>query len=129
LAHAATLLFNVIMLLLRLAIIVQIMRAFVTPRSRNFTFWASWTLIIANVCFWATITMLELFSCSPREKLWNPIIEGKCIDRHAYQVASAVMNMGSEMLIMLLPQRVIWTLSLTRKQRLGLSMVFALGIV
>ncbi|PVI05165.1 hypothetical protein DM02DRAFT_611014 [Periconia macrospinosa] len=128
LAHTATLMFNVIMLLLRLAIIVQIMRAFVTPRSRNFTFWASWILIVSNVGFWATITMLEVFSCSPREKLWNPIVEGTCINRHAYQIASAVMNMVSEMLIMLLPQRVIWGLNLTRKQRLGLSMLFALGI-
>ncbi|KAF1951578.1 hypothetical protein CC80DRAFT_495977 [Byssothecium circinans] len=128
LAHAATLMFNVIMLLLRLAIIVQIMRAFVPPRTRNFTFWAACGLIVANVMFWATITMLEIFSCTPREKLWNPIVEGKCIDRHAYQVASAVMNMASEMLILLLPQRVIWNLSLTRTQRLGLSLLFALGI-
>lgn len=116
------------MLLLRLAIIVQIMRAFVPPRTRNFTFWTGCGLIVANVLFWASITMLEIFSCSPMEKLWNPIIDGKCIDRHAYQVASAVMNMSSEMLILLLPQRVIWNLSLTKKQRLGLSSLFALGI-
>jgi hypothetical protein len=71
--------------------------------------------------------MLEVISCSPKEKLWNPI-EGKCSNRQAYQVALAGTNMESEMLIMLLPQRIIWTLNLTMKQRLGLSMSFALRI-
>ncbi|KAF2871124.1 hypothetical protein BDV95DRAFT_607404 [Massariosphaeria phaeospora] len=125
--HHGTLLFCVSMLLLRVAIIMQIIRHFVPQGARDFTYWMAHTLIGLNTLFWLTVTMLEIFSCRPREKLWKFYAEGTCIDRHAYLIAGGVMNLGSELLLMILPQRVIWNLALSTKQKLELTPLFLTG--
>lgn len=125
--HEGTLLFCATMLLLRLSIIMQVLRHFVPMGTRNFTFWASHMLIYTNAIFWLSITLLEVFSCRPRKKLWEFYITGECIDRHAYLIAAGVMNLISDILLMFLPQRIIWSLSLSTKQKMELSPLFLMG--
>lgn len=125
--HHGTLLFCVTMLLLRIAIIMQVLRHFVPPGARNFTFWAAHILIVANTSFWLALTSMELFSCRPRKKIWEFYQAGTCIDRHSYLIASGAMNLTTELMIMFLPQRIIWSLSLTTKRKLELTPLFLVG--
>jgi hypothetical protein len=115
------------MLLLRIAIIMQVVRHFVPKGGRNFTFWASQALIALNVVFWMAITFMEVFSCKPINKVWDFYIPGKCLDRHSYLIATSTMNLASEILIMILPQRIIWKLNLSTKQKLELTPLFLVG--
>ncbi|KAF2798816.1 hypothetical protein K505DRAFT_357199 [Melanomma pulvis-pyrius CBS 109.77] len=125
--HHGTLLFCITMLLLRIAIIMQVLRHFVPPGSRSFTFWAAHILIVANTVFWLALTMMEIFSCRPRKRIWEFYQAGTCIDRHSYLVASGAMNLGTELLIMFLPQRIIWSLALSTKRKLELTPLFLVG--
>jgi hypothetical protein len=115
------------MLLLRISIIMQFVRHFVPKGGRNFTFWASQALIALNVVFWMAITFMEVFSCKPINKVWDFYIPGKCLDRHSYLIATSTMNLASEILIMILPQRIIWKLNLSTKQKLELTPLFLVG--
>jgi len=115
------------MLLLRLAIIMQVLRHFVPSGARNFTFWAAHFLIATNMVFWISITFLELYQCKPRRKIWEFYLHGKCIDKHWYMAATGAMNLISEMAIMFLPQRIIWSLTLSTKRKLELTPLFMVG--
>jgi len=117
------------MVLLRVAILLQIIQAFVPKKTRDFTFWAAYCIIATNVTYWGCATLLEIFSCNPREKLWNFTIPGKCTDRHVYLISGCVVNIVSDVTIMVLPQRVTWSLRLTRKQKLTLAPLFMIGIL
>jgi hypothetical protein len=108
---------------------MQILRHFVPKGARNFTFWFAQILIILNTGFWAALTFMEIFACDPMEGAWKPWVKAQCLDRHAYLIASGVMNLASEILLMFLPQRVIWKLALSTKQKLELTPLFLVGIL
>lgn len=42
---------------------------------------------------------------------------------------SAVFNLVLDILILLLPQQVIWTLQLTKSKKIGISFIFGVGIL
>ncbi|KAI5236360.1 hypothetical protein E4T43_08692 [Aureobasidium subglaciale] len=58
---------------------------------------------------------------------WDIFAEGKCINRPAFYIANAVCNSVSDLLILALPIPIVWNLALTRKKKITLSLVFAMG--
>lgn len=55
---------------------------------------------------------------------------GRCFDGRALFVASAVVNFAIDLAILVLPQKVIWgLLQLSLRKRLGVSVVFVVGVM
>ncbi|KAF2179435.1 hypothetical protein K469DRAFT_641330 [Zopfia rhizophila CBS 207.26] len=129
LLYIATILYGCSVIPLKIAIILQEIRVFVPYGIRDFTFWAGHILIWVNTAFYVACTFVELFGCSPRQKFWDPLIQGGyCVDTLTIHIVSSSFNAASDILILILPQRVIWTLNLTKKRKWGLSAVFLIGI-
>ncbi|KAL5366275.1 hypothetical protein BJX96DRAFT_160674 [Aspergillus floccosus] len=64
-----------------------------------------------------------IFACQPVAKSWNVSLEGECIDRPSIFVAVAVLNIVSDLSLLVLPLPIISDLNISRSQKLRL-MIF-----
>lgn len=91
-------------------------------------FWACHALIWLNFSFYVIFFFLAIFGCRPTEKLWKPWIEGKCTNHFTLMINASVINTVSDILIVILPQPVIWKLQISFQNKIGLSAIFSVGI-
>ena len=128
-ARINCILFSFIMFFIKLAILLQYLRAFVPLKQRNWMFWACHILIWLNFLFYSIFFFFVIFACSPTEKLWKPWIEGNCFDHLAFMINASVIYTISDILIVILPQPIIWKLQISARRKIGLSAIFAVGIL
>ena len=116
---------------LKVTILCDWLRLFVANFQRNSIFWLTHAMIWLNVLFYTIGSLIEIFRCTPREKIWNPLFQGgKCpIDIHAANLPSGIVNLISDIIILALPQWVIWNLNMPRRKKMGLSLLFTIGLL
>lgn len=97
---------------------------------RNLFFWTCHFAIWTNIIFCAITAILFSLSCVPYEYLWNRTIEdGYCRMNTAYiTLSTACFSFSTDIIILLMPQHVIWELNMSRGRKIGISVVFALGM-
>lgn len=81
--------------------------------------------VIAGVAIVLTLNL----QCIPHKAIYDLTVPGKCIDLHKIQLTSASIHLTCDVIMLLLPQPVIWTLKMTWRKRLGVSFVFSLGVL
>ncbi|KAF2183644.1 hypothetical protein K469DRAFT_727917 [Zopfia rhizophila CBS 207.26] len=128
--HAGFILYMIVILPLKISLILQCLRVFVPPGTRNFTFWTSHILIWINVIFYAITIFLIIFSCKPEAKIYDPTIKGgRCFNAPAINISAATINAASDLMMLILPQRVIWDLTIPLSRKLALSAAFLVGVL
>ncbi|MCJ1234521.1 hypothetical protein MMC14_002482 [Varicellaria rhodocarpa] len=70
---------------------------------------------------------MTLFECTPVSYFWNYLDKGHCINRLALFQATAATNTALDILILLLPVKMIWDLQLNMTKKLQLLFTFLLG--
>lgn len=70
-----------------------------------------------------------IFACRPVKKLFNPTLEGSCIDIRMHVNATSALNIFSDFVIWILPLPMIWTLKTSKRQKLAVSGIFATGLL
>ncbi|KAL8729542.1 MAG: hypothetical protein Q9181_004965 [Wetmoreana brouardii] len=89
--------------------------------------------VIASMTFIALYyiiaILLTIFECNPVRKSWEKQLPGSCIDLQTFFFANAAFNVITDILVMALPIPVIAKLQITRKQRIGLGLIFFVGLV
>lgn len=69
-----------------------------------------------------------IFACTPVQKTWNlAIMEGACINRTPVFIATAVLNMVTDISILVLPIPMIVKLQMSRAKKVGLICMFGVG--
>jgi hypothetical protein len=116
---------------LKVTILCDWLRLFVANFQRNIIYWLTHIMIWLNIIFYVIGSFLEIFRCTPRQKIWEPLYQGgSCpIDIEAANLPSGIMNLISDIIILALPQWVIWHLHMPRGRKVGLSLLFAIGIL
>ncbi|MCJ1309868.1 hypothetical protein MMC25_003529 [Agyrium rufum] len=71
--------------------------------------------------------LVSVFQCIPIQKSWNKALSGYCVNNEGQWYSFAVLNIISDIAIMILPMPVIQKLQLPKGQKIGLSLVFLLG--
>lgn len=129
--HLGSLTYGISIMFVKLAILLDWLRMFVPLGQKNKLYWFFQGLIWSNVVFYVSGTFLEIFRCWPRQKIWDPLyVGGSCpIDIAANNFASTLVNLASDIAILLLPQWIIWNLHMTRAKRIGISLLFVIGIL
>jgi hypothetical protein len=123
-------LYGPVVILLKAAIVVQILRVFVPDGMRNYTFWAGHTLLWVNTLIYTVGTFMLIFRCWPVSKLWNVLEEGgRCSNVRNIHVISSALNAASDLLILALPQPAIWRLRLPKQKKRQISAVFMVGVL
>ncbi|KAF2245856.1 hypothetical protein BU26DRAFT_552887 [Trematosphaeria pertusa] len=112
----------------KLALLLQIQRIF-TVTQKNFTYWASWALIIANGAIYTAVLFAFIFACVPREKIWNPMLSGKCINTGATMITTSTINVVSDVVILVLPMLEVWKLHMPLRRKVAVAAIFATGIL
>jgi hypothetical protein len=115
---------------LKVSMLLDWLHIFVPHKKRNNFYWASQLVMWINIIWYcAGIIRLNL-SCTPHSKIWDFTIPGgHCFDNTKWWTATASVNLVSDVVILLLPQTTIWNLQLSRAKKIGVSLVFAMGIL
>lgn len=117
------------MFVAKCSILFQLRRLFCPDGTRNSTFWAIHTLVFICSAYYTSAVFTFTFQCTPREKTWNPLLPGNCIDVSAAIVVQGVINLVLDVGILIVPLWAIWSLRLPMKRKLGISAVFGVGIL
>ena len=117
------------MFLAKLSVLWPMLRIF-SPMKTGIIFWCTHALIWANFLFYITGSLALVFQCHPRERIWNPFVTGSCaVDGFALFIASTAFNAVSDLLMLVLPLYSIWHLRMAIKRKVGVSIVFATGLL
>ncbi|KAH9907246.1 hypothetical protein F4778DRAFT_528886 [Xylariomycetidae sp. FL2044] len=125
----ATTLYCVAILLTKTAILVEWTHLFVPLPQRNPFFYICYLMIWANACLYIATIIIINYACNPRERIWSRYLPGTCININAFNLFITSFHLVFDLFMLLLPHKVIWQLSLTTKQKMGVSVIFSVGIL
>ncbi|KAI0398685.1 hypothetical protein F4802DRAFT_186505 [Xylaria palmicola] len=114
----------------KVAILQEWVGLFVPRGTRNYIFWTCHLLTWINILFYVAVLISVNLACTPYERNWNNLIQGDCsrVNTNQTNLAAAFVNFISDFIILIIPQRAIWKLHLPIQKRIGVAVVFALGI-
>lgn len=115
-------------LLVKVSILMEWSRTFAPAPTHNAFSRSCRFLVFLTVLFYLSIIIALLLSCSPVQRIWDKTVPGRCINLKHINLTAAIVNLLLNVIILLLPQKVIWGLQMSRAQRTGLSMMFAVGL-
>lgn len=127
-AYVAETYYNPLIFVTKLSILIQYYKIFVAFHGSK-TYWMIQILIWLNALFYFAITLVFIMPCFPIKRFWDPTVPGRCIDLPMVLMASAFINIFSDISILILPIFKVWQLQLTRKRKLGFSAVFGTGLL
>ncbi|KAF9872899.1 hypothetical protein CkaCkLH20_09762 [Colletotrichum karsti] len=125
--HIIGLFYSVCLPLLKISILLEWLGLFV-PGNRNWFWWVSWGLIGIQIAFAIAAVIALNMVCIPAQKKWEFWLPGKCINAHDIETVSASFQLVSDCIILVLPQKAIWDLQMGWKRKLGVSVIFSLGL-
>ncbi|KAJ8131533.1 hypothetical protein O1611_g2098 [Lasiodiplodia mahajangana] len=124
--YIAGLLYNSGIAPVKVAILVEWMRV-LSPRSRDAFFWLCQAGLWLNVVYYIAAIIVESMQCTPRDRIWDPTVNGKCLDVRALEVITSI-NVVSDTIMLAAPQFVIWRLKLSKGKIAGLVLISAIGL-
>ena len=113
----------------KLSILLQIRRLFCPPGTKDRFRTALDVIIWLNALFYLADTFIEIFQCVPRKKISNPKIPGRCVNIGAAIIITACINIASDICIFVLPLVRIWRLQMPLRRKIGVSAIFAFGLL
>jgi hypothetical protein len=70
-----------------------------------------------------------LFQCLPIEKNWVELMPGHCLPQKVLPYCSGVINVASDLYVLILPMPCTWGLNLRLSRKLRATAIFSLGIL
>ncbi|KAK9774331.1 putative Integral membrane protein [Seiridium cardinale] len=92
----------------------------------------SWVAVGGVVVHTIVLVFLMIFICNPVSKSWNitiPVTEGSCINAVALYFATAIANIITDVMVMVLPIPLILKLQMPKWQKIGVMAVFPFASV
>lgn len=112
----------------KLSILLLYLRIFVTGKGSK-TYYAIHFIIWSNFLFYLSNLPTEIWTCIPRERIWDPTVDGKCLNNDAIIVSGGAINVVSDFGILLIPIVSIGHLQMPRAKKIGVLAVFATGFL
>ncbi|KAI5922875.1 hypothetical protein F4810DRAFT_671807 [Camillea tinctor] len=128
-AHVLQVVYCFTMLFAKTAILLEWNRIFAPRGIRNSFFWVSHAIMLVNALLYASAIIALNLACRPLEKLWHFWLPGICNDRRALDICTSSFNLIFDLCILFLPQRSIWHLQMSNKRKIGVSLIFSVGIL
>ena len=117
-----------VILIAKLSLLIQTRRVF-SGTKRNFLTLSATVLIWTNTLFYAACMVAVIFTCTPREAIWNPLVAGSCLDQDGLILSATVINLISDILIFTLPIVAVWQMNVTRRKKLRVGSIFATALL
>lgn len=87
-----------------------------------------WTVIVLATLNSVIFAFVFAFTCTPPAKTWNRELPGKCLDELKFYFAIAGASIGFDLLAIGLPFPILKRLHLDVRKKIGLGLLFGLGI-
>ncbi|KAI0397950.1 hypothetical protein F5Y17DRAFT_255489 [Xylariaceae sp. FL0594] len=78
--------------------------------------------------FHLTSIIIKIFECTPRAKIYNMELKGSCIDISVFLTASGSFNTISDIVILVLPVKAVWSLNMASRKKVVVILVFTFGL-
>jgi hypothetical protein len=129
LANILGIIYGPTMFAAKFSILLQLKRIFCGARQKDSVWWILTSLIPVVAVFYTTSFFLFLFQCWPRAKIGNPSIEGVCIGAYPAMLTGGIVNLVTDVGILVAPMFAIWRLQVPIKRKLGVASVFGVGLL
>lgn len=98
--------------------------------------WMKWLvraiIVSLNVILAASAT-LYFVRCTPLKKSWDPLVQGgECFDPATvvgYQVFAAGFSASMDLVLALIPWKMIWGLQMRKQEKIGISIAMSCGVI
>ncbi|KAI0890639.1 uncharacterized protein GGS22DRAFT_16406 [Annulohypoxylon maeteangense] len=128
--NMATSFYEVAISTLKVAILLEWNKIFAPNKSPRYFYLTCYILLWMNILYYITTIVVSNIVCFPVPSVVNGNQNnGTCFNKAAAETVSSTLNLVSHVLIFFLPQRVIWRLHMTTKKKIGVSLIFAIGIL
>ncbi|KAI1461618.1 hypothetical protein F4805DRAFT_453501 [Annulohypoxylon moriforme] len=111
----------------KLAVLWYYRRVFSPIRRRPFDI-SIICLIVLLVLFYGSTTIVKIWECIPRTRIWDKGIPGTCISTTVLLDTSGLFNTLTDLIMLLLPVKAVWGLKLKVKQKVLVIGVFTFGL-
>ena len=82
------------------------------------------------MCYWAISLLRMVFLCHPMAYEWNKSIRGgTCLNTAAAYYSISGINLGLDLVVIMLPMPVLWTLQMPIPKKVAISMIFGMGVM
>lgn len=116
--------------MIKLSILSQYIQVFIPNKQPLLLYWTTILVITGNSCGYVVLMSLQIWSCKPIRKSWDPFVTGgSCLDVEDLNIGASTVNVISDTFIFLLPQAVIWRLNMPRRQKVAISLIFLIAIL
>ena len=115
--------YNFVILLIKNSILLLYHRIFVVPAFQRVVKFC----IAFMVLYQISTLVVDIWPCSPIRGFWDTSIKARCVDQVKYFVASASINVFTDVTILLLPMPMVWRLQISLRQKLILCGIFLIG--
>lgn len=122
----ASLLYLACIFTLKMSVLCFYRRLFVTASE-----WmqkATSAMMAVVTAWFLSFALAMVFTCTPINKQWIPTIEGRCIDSIKVYASLIITNILTDLVIIGLPIRAIWTLQMQKLEKAVLVCCFGLGL-
>lgn len=89
--------------------------------------WSIHALNALNITMMLAIFIVVIFQCSPVTFVYDKSIEGTCIQQGMFYVVTAALTLLTDVLVLALPFWIFLDLKISRKKKMAVIGVFALG--
>lgn len=118
--------YSIALFFTKLSLLLLILRIFLSVQ-RGVLWWVTILLMAVNGIFYIIFFFVPIFLCSPRAKIWNQDMPGRCLQPKILYLASAIFNMVSDIAMLSVPIYLIWNLQMSVQRKIGLSLIFGTG--
>lgn len=124
--NVTSIVYGLVMLIVKTAILLFYRRIFLTQKGELFD-WVLRVFMAIIIIFYGTTTLIKIWLCAPREKIWDHSVPGHCLSISSLFNASGLFNWLTDILILLIPVKTLWRLQMSARKKAGIAAVFTLG--
>ncbi|QKX53795.1 uncharacterized protein TRUGW13939_00875 [Talaromyces rugulosus] len=115
--------YTITLVLVKAAILLQWMRIFAPEGTRGAFYWICQVLLWTNVLFYLSVAVAGNLICVPFERIWDKTVPGVCYNGRPLNMTLGSFNLVSDIFILILPQRIIWRLNMSREKKIGIALI------
>lgn len=114
------------MLFTKLSILLLFIRIFVPPQlQKPKLYYAIWAVILFNLLYCIALVLTVLLQCVGKEEVPGQT----CINTYALLIGASTINVVSDIAMLIIPLVAIGKLQMPMKRKVGISLVFIVGIL
>ncbi|KAL1965539.1 hypothetical protein VTN77DRAFT_5622 [Rasamsonia byssochlamydoides] len=130
LLYIADMIYLIAMMCAKLSILLIYLRLFGVYNAFRFVAWGMMAVIV--VYSW-TVFFVYAFSCNPVYWAWHVTLDEAwnarhCINFLPLNTAMGAVNIATDVVLLMLPLRMVWKVQMRTAQKLGLTLVFGTGL-